>query len=59
MGWLDWSPCSQGLRTRSQFVEEEKVGAGKDCPELQYKEEGKQNYAEMMLVGITNKLFLL
>ena len=39
--WGEWGACADGVRSRSQVVVQETVGAGATCPDLDLEDEGK------------------
>ena len=42
--WEEWTECTDGIRSRTEYVSVFKVGAGNPCPELETETEGKAVY---------------
>lgn len=53
LDWGEWGECSNGQRQRVQVVTQNKVGAGKDCPEPIPEVEG--NFAFFKVKDFNNQ----
>lgn len=40
MEYSEWSPCDNGIRSRSEIIVTQPVGAGNECPDLEDEIQG-------------------